>query len=161
MVLDNVFIKQKNVGDIHKKVAIMTAIGLMVHNLPEGMIMGCGFVAAKSLGFKMSIIISLHDIPEGLAIAAPLMVNKVKPRRILLYAFITALPTALGLWIGILIGAISPNVLGACLSIASGIMLYVVCDELVPEATNLWAGLSTSVGILSGILLGMIITQVI
>lgn len=145
----------------HMRVALMAAIGLMVHNLPEGVIMGCGFAAAESLGIKMSIIISIHDIPEGMAVAAPLMASKMKFSKILWFAFLTAFPTAVGVWIGAIVGNISPNILGACLSFASGIMLYVVCGEMMPEANRLWNGLSSTAGILIGIVSGLVITHVI
>jgi ZIP family zinc transporter len=145
----------------HMKVAFMAAIGLMIHNLPEGIIMGCGFMAGQSLGLKMSLVISIHDIPEGMAVAAPLMVSRTKVSKILLYSFLTALPTAVGVWIGAFIGNISADVLGASMSLASGIMLYVVCGELLPESNKLWKGLTTTMGVLFGILMGLIITNVL
>ncbi|MCM8709734.1 ZIP family metal transporter [Clostridium sp. SYSU_GA19001] len=145
----------------HIKVAFMAALGLMLHNLPEGVIMGCGFLAGESLGLKMSLIIAIHDIPEGIAVSAPLMVSNVKISKILLYAFLTAFPTAVGTWIGAYIGSISQNVLGACLAFASGIMMYVVCGEMLPESNKLWDGITSSIGILTGIMLGLIMTKVL
>lgn len=145
----------------HIKVAFMAALGLMLHNLPEGVIMGCGFVAGQSLGLKMSLIIAIHDIPEGIAVSAPLMASNVRVSKILLYAFLTAFPTAIGSWIGAYIGSISPNILGACLAFASGIMMYVVCGEMFPESSKLWDGITSSLGIVSGIMLGLIMIKVI
>lgn len=145
----------------HVKVAFMAAIGLMLHNLPEGVIMGIGFLAGQSLGFKMSLIIAIHDIPEGIAVSAPLMASNVRVRKILLFAFLTAFPTAIGTWIGAYLGSISQNVLGACLAFASGIMMYVVCGEMFPESSKLWDGITSTIGILTGILLGLIMTKVL
>jgi ZIP family zinc transporter len=145
----------------HLKVAFMAALGLMLHNLPEGIIMGCGFVAGQSLGFKMSLIIAIHDVPEGIAVSAPLMASNVKVSKILLYAFLTALPTAIGSWIGVYVGSISENILGACLAFASGIMMYVVCGEMFPESSKLWDGVSSSIGIVSGIMLGLVMIKII
>lgn len=156
-----------NIGDSsfgqnkHMKVAFMAALGLMLHNLPEGVIMGCGFVAGQSLGLKMSLIIAIHDIPEGIAVSAPLMASRVRVSKILLYAFLTAFPTAIGSWIGAYVGSISQNILGACLAFASGIMMYVVCGEMFPESSKLWDGVSSSIGIVSGIMLGLIMIKVI
>lgn len=145
----------------HVKVAFMAAIGLMLHNLPEGVIMGIGFLAGQSLGFKMSLIIAIHDIPEGIAVSAPLMASNVRVRKILLFAFLTAFPTAIGTLIGAYIGSISQNVLGACLAFASGIMMYVVCGEMFPESSKLWDGITSTIGILTGILLGLIMTKML
>jgi zinc transporter, ZIP family len=145
----------------HMKVAFMAALGLMLHNLPEGIIMGCGFVAGQSLGLKMSLIIAIHDIPEGIAVSAPLMATNVKVSKILLYAFLTAFPTAVGSWIGAYVGSISHNILGACLAFASGIMMYVVCGEMFPESSKLWDGVTSSIGVVSGIMLGLIMVKLI
>lgn len=161
MVLDRLLIIGKWFSNTHVRVAVMAAVGLMVHNLPEGIIMGCGFLATQGLGIKMSIIISIHDIPEGMAVAAPLMANKTKISKILLYAFVAAFPTAVGVWIGAYLGSISKDVLGACLAFASGIMLYVVCGEMLPESSKLWDGITSTMGVLVGIVLGLVITNVI
>ncbi|WP_315116614.1 ZIP family metal transporter [uncultured Clostridium sp.] len=147
--------------DKHIKMAFITAIGLMIHNLPEGVIMGCGFAAGSSLGIKMSLIIAIHDIPEGIAVAAPLMASKIKPWKILFYTIITATPTILGTLIGAYIGKLSTNALGLSLSFASGIMLYVVCGEMIPESSRLWEGVSSTLGVLAGVILGLIIITII
>jgi ZIP family zinc transporter len=150
-----------NSNNKHLKMAFMASLGLMIHNFPEGIIMGCGFAAGSTLGMKMSIIIAIHDIPEGIAVSAPLVASKVKVPKILFYAFITAFPTALGTFAGTYIANISQNVLGACLAVASGIMLYVVCGEMIPESSKLWEGVTSTMGTLCGIILGLIIVQVL
>lgn len=150
-----------NSMDKHVKVAFMAAIGLMIHNFPEGIIMGCGFAAGGTLGIKMSIIIAIHDVPEGIAVSAPLIASKVKVSKILFYTFTTAFPTAVGTCIGAYVANISVNVLGACLSFASGIMLYVVCGEMIPESSKLWEGVTSTIGVLSGIILGLIMIRII
>lgn len=161
VIIDNLLNFKGSGFNSHAKVAFMTALGLMLHNFPEGIIMGCGFMAGKTLGLKMSIIIAIHDIPEGMAVSAPLMVSKVKISKILFYVLITALPTAIGAWIGIFAGSISQNTLGACLAMASGIMLYVVCGELLPESSRVWDGLTSTIGILFGVLLGLVMINVL
>ncbi|MBU5486132.1 ZIP family metal transporter [Clostridium sp. MSJ-11] len=147
--------------DKHIKMALMTAIGLMIHNFPEGVIMGCGFAAGSSLGIKMSLIIAIHDIPEGIAISAPLMITKVKRWKILFYTIATATPTILGTLVGAYIGKLSTNALGLSLSFASGIMLYVVCGEMIPESSKLWEGVSSTLGILAGVIFGLVLINIL
>lgn len=159
--IDNLCSENSNFHNKHSKVAFMVAISIMLHNLPEGIIMGCGFVAGEKLGITMALIIAIHDVPEGIAVAAPLMVSGTRVSRILLYTFLTAFPTAIGTWIGVEVGVISQNILGASLALASGIMLYVVCGEMLPESSKLWEGITSTVGILSGIILGLIITTIL
>ncbi|KYH29393.1 MULTISPECIES: ZIP family metal transporter [Clostridium] len=148
-------------SDTHTKAAFMAALGLMLHNFPEGIIMGAGFLANASLGIKMSILIAIHDIPEGIAVSAPLMVSRVKISRILNYAFITAFPTLIGAGVGMYIGNISNIVLGECLAIASGIMLYVVFGQMLPESLRLWDGKTATFSILLGLILGLVITNML
>lgn len=145
----------------HLKVAAMASIALMLHNFPEGVIMGCGFAGGGTLGLKMALVIAIHDIPEGVAVSAPLMASRVKVKKILMYAFFTAVPTAFGAFAGAYVGGISKNVLGICLSLASGIMLYVVCGEMIPESNKLWDGIVSTIGILSGIIMGLVIIQIL
>lgn len=161
VIIDKISHLSSNVNSEYTKVAFMVALGIMLHNFPEGLIMGFGFVNGESLGLKMSLIIAIHDIPEGLAVAAPLMLSGTKSRRILFYAFLTALPTAIGAWIGIYIGSISINVLGSALAFASGVMLYVIYGEMIPESKKLWSGTISTLGMLLGIIVGLIMTNVI
>jgi len=161
VLIDKISSSSSNVNSNFTKVAFMVAIGIMLHNFPEGLIMGFGFVNGESLGLKMSVIIAIHDIPEGLAVAAPLMLSGTKSRRILFYAFLTALPTAIGAWIGIYIGSISINILGCALAFASGVMLYVIYGEMIPESKKLWSGTTSTLGILLGIIAGLIMTNVL
>lgn len=146
--------------DSYSKMAFITALGLMLHNFPEGIIMGCSFLSGKSLGVKTSIIIALHDVPEGLAVTVPLMASNKSLFKILLYVFITAVPTALGALIGVLIGNVSQIFLGICLALASGIMIYVVFGELIPESNNLSSGITNTISVLLGITIGLLLVNV-
>jgi ZIP family zinc transporter len=161
VIIDTISNFSTNVSFRYTKVAFMVAMGIMIHNFPEGLIMGFGFVNGESLGLKMSVIIAIHDVPEGLAVAAPLMLSGIKNRKILFYAFLTALPTAIGAWIGIYVGSISTNILGSALAFASGVMLYVIYEEMIPEAKKLWPGTASTLGMLLGIIVGLIMTNVI
>ena len=161
VIIDKMSNLSSNVNSQYAKVAFMVAIGLMIHNFPEGLIMGFGFVNGDSLGLKMSLIIAIHDVPEGLAVAAPLMLSGIKSKKILFYAFLTALPTAIGAWIGIYIGSISIGILGGALAFASGVMLYVIYGEMIPQARKLWPGTTSTLGILSGMMVGLLMINVI
>ncbi len=156
-VTDRTKVKTSN----YMKMAIITSLGLMLHNFPEGIIMGCGFLVEQKLGIQMSIIIALHDIPEGIAVTAPLMASKVKSTKIMIYAFLTALPTALGAAIGVMAGNISDFYLGLSLALASGIMMYVVFGELVPESNKLWSGILNTLSVIMGLTLGFIMINLI
>ena len=84
VIIDTISNFSSNINFRYTKVAFMVAMGIMIHNFPEGLIMGFGFVNGESLGLKMSVIIAIHDVPEGLAVAAPLMLLGAKNKKILL-----------------------------------------------------------------------------
>lgn len=156
------FLNRKKVyANKHMQAAIITSLGLMLHNFPEGIIMGCSFFVGGSLGIKMCILIAIHDIPEGIAVAAPMMASKINPLKIFFYTAVTAMPTAVGAALGLYIGGVSKNVLGVSLGLASGIMLYVVCGKMFSEAMEFWPGLATTLSILAGFFLGLVMCTVI
>ena len=161
VIIDRMSNLSSNVNSQYTKVAFMVAVGIMIHNFPEGLVMGFGFANGDNLGLKMSMIIAIHDIPEGLAVAAPLMLSGIRSNKILFYAFLTALPTAIGAWIGIYIGSISAVVLGSALAFASGVMLYVIHGEMIPESKKLWPGTTSTLGILLGMIAGLLMINVI
>lgn len=161
MLIEKITAKKSMETSNYMKVAIITSLGLMLHNLPEGIIMGCGFLVEQNLGIQMSIIIALHDIPEGIAVTAPLMASNVKVSKIIIYAFLTALPTALGAALGVMAGKISDFYLGLSLALASGIMMYVVFGELIPESNKLWSGILNTLSVIIGLTLGFIMINLI
>ncbi|MGU9538438.1 ZIP family metal transporter [Clostridium tepidum] len=160
-----VYFIDKNTNSIdinmHKKIAFMTALGLILHNLPEGILMGVGFQAGSRLGLKMAIVISIHDIPEGIAVATPLIASKEKKSKTLFYVFLTALPTLFGIFLGFYIANISNNFLSMLLSLASGIMIYVVCAEMVPESRNLGNKITSYFYMIVGIIAGLVIIKLL
>ncbi|MGO5065810.1 MULTISPECIES: ZIP family metal transporter [unclassified Clostridium] len=160
-----VYFIDKNTNSIdinmHKKVAFMTALGLILHNFPEGILMGVGFKAGSRLGLKMAIIISIHDIPEGIAVATPLIASKEKKSKTLFYVFLTAVPTLFGVFLGFYIANISKNFLSMLLSLASGIMIYVVCAEMIPESRNLGNKITSYFYMIVGIIAGLVIIKLL
>ncbi|MCL2321132.1 MAG: ZIP family metal transporter [Oscillospiraceae bacterium] len=118
------------------RVSLMTAIAIMLHNFPEGIIMGIGFSSASVIGFEMAIMIIIHDIPEGIALVSTMMIeDRVKSKlKTMLYVFLTELPTAIGLLIGLASGGFGENFINMNFALAAGIMSYVCIVEMIPEA---------------------------
>lgn len=140
------------------KTALILAIGLAAHNFPEGLAMGSGFIGGQQLGFEISIVIGLHDVPEGAAVAAPLMNSSIKKWKVILLAALTAVPTAIGVYIGAILGQISSVFITLCLGFAGGTMLYIVCGELIPQSRDTFRGVMSTISIMIGIVGGFLIT---
>lgn len=141
------------------KMGLLMALGLALHNFPEGLAIGSGFTAGSKLGLGLSIVIGIHDIPEGMAVAAPMSISGVNKVKIFLFTVATAIPTGLGALIGAILGEISPVFITLCLSFASGTMLYIVCGELIPKSRSLFENFLSTFGILAGMIIGIIITS--
>lgn len=162
VVIINNFIIRKNasMGE-YKRIAVLVILALGIHNFPEGLIMGCGIGLGSTLGLKMSIMIAMHDIPEGIAAAAPFMAAKEKVSKILLYSFLSSLPTLLGAFIGVYLGVVSGGILGILFAFVSGIMSYIVFGEMMPESYKLYNKISGTIGIFLGIFIGIIIIKIL
>ena len=134
----------------------------MVHNIPEGL---AGGVAFGSIGqttsstvenaFKLAIAIALHNFPEGLAVSLPLVgFGWPKWKAFLLGQFsgmvepLATFPAALG-------GMYLKPILSYAYSFAAGAMIYVVFDDLMPEAQAHGNGRLASLGAMFGFIVMM------
>lgn len=134
---------------------IIIAIGLAIHNFPEGLAIGAGFESSSTLGLKLAIAIALHDIPEGISISLPLKVSGYSKFKSILVTVISGLTTGLGAFFGVVIGNISKNLIGLSLSFAAGCMLYIVACELIPESKKRYSGRFASLGNMLGLIIGL------
>lgn len=143
------------------KMGILMALGLALHNFPEGLAIGSGFTAGSSLGLGLSIVIGMHDIPEGMAVAAPMSISGVNKWKVVGYTVATAIPTGAGAFAGAVLGEISPVFITLCLAFAGGTMLYIVCGELIPKSRSLFENFLSTFGIIAGVIAGIIITSMV
>jgi ZIP family zinc transporter len=127
--------------------------GIALHNVPEGLAIGAGLEASPELGLAIAVAIGLHNVPEGLAVAGPLKAGGLTSWKVILFTLSAGLMTVVGAAIGLLIFNISPVFIGGSLAFASGAMMYIVHDELVPQANGLHSHLANA-GLISGLLIG-------
>lgn len=134
------------------------AIGISLHNLPEGLAVGSGFDAAKTLGISLAITILIHDIPEGIAMAIPLKSSGLSPFKVIMIASASGIPTGVGAFLGSFIGNFSQSFISFCLSLASGAMLYVALADIIPQSKKLYKGRLSSLFNILGVITGIIIS---
>lgn len=137
------------------KTAIILGLSIAIHNFPEGLALGSTLVGMSDFGTVLILAMFLHNIPEGIAISIPLSMNKMKKWKIVLFAIIAGIPTGIGAYLGAYLGSISTEAIALSLSIAGGIMLYIVCDELIPKGKSLYKGKTASIAVIIGFLLGI------
>jgi len=139
------------------KVGYFIFLGIALHNLPEGLAIGAGYSASKGLGAAIAIALALHNVPEGMATAAPLLMGGVSRLRVVALTTLAGLMTPIGTIIGLVLINVSENFISIALALAAGAMIYIVSDELIPESHRYHSHLANA-GLLSGFLLGMIIS---
>lgn len=138
------------------KTGIIIAIGLGIHNFPEGLAIGAGFESSNTLGFKLAIAIALHDVPEGVSISLPLKTAGTSKFKAIIITIISGLTTGVGAFAGSILGSISLDLIGISLAFAGGAMLYIVSCELIPESKNMYKGRFASLGNMLGIVIGIL-----
>jgi len=140
---------------------MMIALGIAIHNFPEGLVVGSGFSIVRSYGIGISIIIALHDIPEGTAMAVPLLSGGSAPKKVILLSMLTGMPTIIGAVVGWIITGISPFWIGLCLGFAAGAMTYVVLGQLVPLCFNGKPVKGTVFFAITGFFIGILLSRLI
>jgi ZIP family zinc transporter len=121
-------------GRDYLKMGYLIALGIALHDLPEGFAIAAGFAAAEKLGPILVIAIGLHNIPEGMAIAAPLRCGGCGASRVLAISVLISLVTPLGTFFGLVLVEASRTFIGLLLAFAAGAMTYIVLGELAPES---------------------------
>ena len=116
------------------KAGLLTAVGLMIHNFPEGMAVFASAVQDPSLGISLAVAIGLHNIPEGIAVAMPIYAATQRRKPAFLISLASGLAEPLGaliagLW---LLPFLNAQVLGGVLAAVGGLMVYISFDEILP-----------------------------
>ncbi|QXM06724.1 ZIP family metal transporter [Crassaminicella indica] len=141
------------------KTGLLLGIGISLHNFPEGLAIGSGFIAANNLGIGISTVIALHNMPEGISMAAPMRAGGVSPFKAFFYTILVGIPMGGGAFIGAILGEISKGFIAFCLACAGGTMLYITCEELIPQSKSLHFKRVSSFGFILGFILGIVISK--
>jgi len=142
---------------------LLIAIGITLHNLPEGLAVTAGYNYVPRLGFIIAFAIALHNIPEGIATAIPLTEARMKPSKIAILTFLSGMAEP----IGALFGTFAFSLLGtksaidSSLAFTAGVMTYITADELVPIAHKYGYKHTVSIGILIGIIFALMIDAIL
>ena len=133
------------------KVSYLVAIGIIIHNFPEGFAMASSFWVEVRLGLLVALGIALHNIPEEFALAVPLVLTK-KMKLLLEFLVLSALAEPLGAIFGIALSSFIPQFNAFLLAFAAGAMVFVSVDELVPLAYEHDGMHYFAIGLITGIM---------
>lgn len=117
-------------------------LAITLHNIPEGLAVGVAFGAVAaglptaSLGTAAALAlgIGIQNFPEGLAVSLPLRREGVSRRKRFWYGQLSAVVEPIAGVTGAAAVLVSQPILPYALAFAAGAMIFVVIEELVPEA---------------------------
>ena len=142
----------------------MLMLAVTLHNIPEGMAVGLAFALAAqnsrgdyAAAMALALGIGIQNFPEGAAISLPLRQEGFSRRRSFAYGALSGIVEPLfGVLVVLAAGSIQP-MMPWLLAFAAGAMMYVVVEELIPEAH---LGEHSNVGTL-GVMAGFLIMMVL
>lgn len=149
----------------HLKKTTMLVLAVTLHNIPEGMAVGVTFAGVLSENtmmtlagaFALSIGIAIQNFPEGAIISMPLKGQGISKARAFAYGSLSGIVEPIAAFLTILLTGLVVPLLPYLLSFAAGAMIYVVVEELIPEAqTGPHSNIST-IGVAVGFCLMMIL----
>lgn len=122
----------------------MLMLAVTIHNLPEGA--ACGAIFAGVISgegtvtlagaITLSIGIAIQNFPEGAIISLPLRSEGHSRIKSFLLGSLSGIVEPLGAVLAILLASVVTPILPYMLGFAAGAMIYVVVEELIPEASE-------------------------
>lgn len=148
----------------HRTTLLVLAVTL--HNIPEGMAVGLAFaMAAQHSGdqslyaaaFALALGIGIQNFPEGAAISLPLRQEGMSRWKAFVFGSLSgAVELVFGIGITLIAVQITPY-MPWFLAFAAGAMIYVVVEELIPEANQGDHSNLGTAGVMAGFLIMMIL----
>lgn len=122
----------------------MLVIAVTLHNIPEGMAVGLSFALSAQTGspvtfagaLVLALGMALQNFPEGTAISLPLLKEGFNKRKSFACGALSGIVEPISGVLGALLAFTIVQVMPFMLAFAAGAMIYVVVDELVPQAYN-------------------------
>jgi len=119
-----------------QSMGIMTALAIAIHNFPEGLATFMATIQDEKVGASLGVAIAIHNIPEGLCVAMPIYYATGNPWKAFFWAFLSGLTEPIGGLLGfaVLQPVFTNLVFGIVFSMVGGMMVFIVCHELLPAA---------------------------
>lgn len=159
------WIQKKSDGKKSKSTQ-MLVIAITAHNIPEGMAVGLAFALAAanpgnealfSGAVALTIGIGIQNYPEGTAVALPLARDGSSKGRAFLAGSMSAIVEPVFGVLAALLAAHTLRLMPLLLAMAAGAMIYVVVQELIPEAHLDDEDKSGTLGFVVGFIIMMIL----
>ena len=113
--------------------AWLLTLAMTTHNLPEGAAVGVGFGAGDPrIAISTAVGIGVQNLPEGLAVAAAMLSIGRSRTSAILIAGLTGAVEPIGALLGVMLVSTVHGLLPVGMGWAAGAMLYICAAELIP-----------------------------
>ncbi len=135
-----------------KRMGIMTALAIGIHNFPEGLATFTSALKDPRLGVAIAVAIAIHNIPEGIATSVPIYYSSGSRRKAFWVSFFSGVTEPLGAVIGYLIlrPFFNDALFGVLFGMIAGIMVFISIEELLPMAREYEKSKVTIIGVILG-----------
>lgn len=137
-----------------QKASLFVAVGIGIHNFPEGMATFAGTLKNIDVGIAIAIAIAIHNIPEGIAVSVPVYSATGSARKAFFWSFLSGISEPLGALVAglILLPFLNDTVLGLMLSSVGGLMVFIAFDELLPISHSYGREHLSIIGVIAGMM---------
>ena len=171
MIIPHLHIGGKSPEGVRAKLSrtAMLTFAVALHNLPEGMAVGVVYAGTMATGgdvsisaaMALSVGIAIQNIPEGAIVSMPLYTENRSKWKSFGIGALTGLVEPVGAVLVILLASYVTSVLPYLLAFAAGAMVYVVIEELIPEASQGEHSNISTIGFALGFTLMMVLDVVL
>ena len=138
-------------------------LAVTIHNIPEGLAVGVIIAGAMNNSISseamiaLSVGIAIQNFPEGAIISMPLKNEGMAKWKAFLSGFLSGVVEPIAAGLAILLSYFVTTILPFTLAFAAGAMIYVVVEELIPEANIGKHSNLATIGLAIGFVLMMIL----
>lgn len=118
--------------EVHSAV-YLTQVGDSLHNFIDGIIIALSFLISPAVGVASTVAIIFHEIPQEMGNFAVLVHGGWKPKKALIYNFLSALAAVAGAVIALLFLQHLKTIPSWVVALAASSFIYVAMTDLIPE----------------------------
>ena len=148
-------LKEHSKENTLKRMGVLTAIAIGIHNFPEGMATFTSALRDPHLGIAIAVAIAIHNIPEGIATSVPIYFSSGSRWKAFWVSFFSGITEPIGAILGYLLlrPFFNDTLFGILFGMIAGIMVFISIEELLPMAREYDKSKLTIIGFVIGMVI--------